>query len=446
MRGADSVAGMIASGGSTRRAAKMVVLNINHPDIMKFVRLKAEEEKKVRALIDAGYNMYDLNDEAWNSIQYQNANNSVRVTDDFMRAVERDELFATRYIRTGEIAEEYRAKDLARDIALAAWECGDPGLQFDTTINDWHTCPNSGRINASNPCSEYMHVDNSACNLASINLLRYLNPDGGFDTDGFTHTVRVMTLAQEIIVGHSSYPTKKIERNAHDFRQLGLGYANLGALLMTLGLPYDSETARYSAAAITALMTGEAYNYSAQLAKRKGAFEKYEENKEPMLRVIHKHEDQIAGIRRDKIFDEKLLDKAKHAWSSAISLGTKYGFRNSQVSVLAPTGTIAFMMDCATTGVEPEFALVKTKSLVGGGTMRIINTTVPETLRRLGYSADKVEIIVRFIEENDTIEGAPGLEAEHESVFDCAVAPKSGSRPDSWPGPHKMMAAVLTVL
>ena len=446
MRGADSVAGMIASGGSTRRAAKMVVLNIDHPDIMKFIRLKAEEEKKVHALIEAGYNMYDLNNEAWNSIQYQNANNSVRVTDDFMRAVERDELFATRFRLTGQIAEEYRARDLARDIALAAWECGDPGLQFDTTINDWHTCPNSARINASNPCSEYMHVDNSACNLASINLLKYLGEDGSFDISGFTHTVRVMILAQEIIVGHSSYPTKLIEKNSHAFRQLGLGYANLGAVLMTLGIPYDSEVARHSAAAITSVMTGEAYRFSAEIAKEKGPFEKFEENREPMLRVIKKHEDAVAAIRRDRIFDERLLDEAKHVWGGAYMFGKEHGFRNSQTTVIAPTGTIAFMMDCATTGIEPEFALVKMKNLVGGGIMRIVNTTVPEALRRLGYGSEQIEVIVRHIEETGTIEGAPELKEEHLAVFDCAVAPKDGFRSISWQGHVKMVAAAQPFL
>lgn len=442
MRGADAVAGMIASGGSTRRAAKMVVLNVDHPDIMKFIRCKAEEEKKVRALIEAGYNMYDLNNPAWNSIQYQNANNSVRVTDEFMTAVENDEKFVTKFVTTGKPAQEYRARDLMRAIAEAAWESGDPGMQYDTTINRWHTCPNSGRINASNPCAEYMHLDNSACNLASINLLKYLNPDGTFNSRAFKHTVDIMILAQEILVDGSSYPTEEIGRNAHSFRELGLGYANLGALLMSLGIPYDSDEARHSAAAITALMCGEAYRYSAEIAKRMGPYEGFAVNREPQLRVIEMHKDATRKIRDSLIFDKNVAHEARKAWEEANLLGKKYGVRNSQVTVIAPTGTIALMMDCATTGIEPEFALVKYKNLVGGGIMKFVNTAVPAALKRLGYSEEEIQEILEHIEKTGTIEGAPGLKSEHLAIFDCAVAPKGGKRFIHWKGHVKMVSAV----
>jgi ribonucleoside-diphosphate reductase alpha chain len=442
MRGADAVAGMIASGGSTRRAAKMVVLNIDHPDIMKFIRAKAEEEKKVRALIAAGYNMFDLNNEAWNSIQYQNANNSVRVTDEFMEKVEADEEFSTRFVQSGAIAQTYRARDLMREIAQAAWECGDPGMQYDTTINKWHTAPNTGRINASNPCSEYMHLDNSACNLASINLMKFLNRDGSFNIRDFTHTVDVMILAQEIIVGGSSYPTDKITKNAHDYRQLGLGYANLGALLMTLGLPYDSDEARHTAAAITALMCGEAYRYSAEISKRMGPYAGYKKNKEPQLNVIAMHRNALNRVKEEAVRDKNIYREAKKVWDEALSFGKRYGVRNSQVTVIAPTGTIALMMDCVTTGVEPEFALVKIKQLVGGGVMKFVNNIVPQALERLGYGVEEIKAIVEHIEKHGTIEGAPGIKDEHISVFDCAVKPVNGRRFISWQGHVKMVAAV----
>ena len=442
MRGADSVAGMIASGGSTRRAAKMVVLNIDHPDIMRFIRCKAEEEKKVRALMETGYDMYDLNNPAWNSIQYQNANNSVRVTDEFMEAVERDETFATRFVTGGKIAQEYRARDLMHAIAQAAWESGDPGMQYDTIINKWHTCPNTGRINASNPCSEYMHLDNSACNLASINVIKYLNPDGSFNVRDFIHTVDVVILAQEILVGGSSYPTEKIGENARNYRELGLGYANLGALLMTWGFPYDSDEARHTAAAITALMTGEAYRYSAEIAKKMGPYAGYAVNKEPQLRVISMHRGELDRVREDRVRDGAIYKAAQKAWDDAVFLGKKYGVRNSQVTVIAPTGTIALMMDCATTGVEPEFALVKTKNLVGGGTMRFVNTAVPQALTNLGYSDAERDLIVAHIESQGTIEGAPGLKDEHAAVFDSAVKPANGARSIQWQGHVKMVAAV----
>lgn len=442
MRGADSVAGMIASGGSTRRAAKMVVLNIDHPDIVRFIRCKAEEEKKVHALMEMGYDMYDLNNPAWNSIQYQNANNSVRVTDEFMDAVERDEAFATRFVTAGKIAQEYRARDLMHAIAQAAWESGDPGMQYDTIINKWHTCPNTGRINASNPCAEYMHLDNSACNLSSINVLQYLNPDGSFNVRDFIHTVDVMLLAQDILVGGSSYPTEKIGENARNYRELGLGYANLGALLMTWGFPYDSDEARHTAAAITALMTGEAYRYSAEIAKKMGPYAGYAINKEPQLRVISMHRGELDRVREDRVKDSAIYKAAQKAWDDAVFLGKKYGVRNSQVTVIAPTGTIALMMDCATTGIEPEFALVKTKNLVGGGTMRFVNTAVSQALTNLGYSDAERDLIVAHIESKGTIEGAPGLKDEHMAVFDSAVKPAGGVRSIHWQGHVKMVAAV----
>ena len=441
MRGADSVAGMIASGGSTRRAAKMVVLNADHPDILQYVNCKAEEEKKVRALMAAGYNMQDLNNDAWKSIQYQNANNSVRVTDAFMRAVEEDGVWRTRFVTSGEVAEEIQARDLFRAIAEAAHTSGDPGLQFDTVINDWNTAANTGRINATNPCAEYIHLDNSACNLASINLLQFLNEDGSFRVEDFLHTVRVMILAQEIMVDGSSYPTPKISENAHDFRELGLGYANLGALLMALGIPYDSKEGTAAAGAITALMTGEAYRYSSVVAARMHPFPGFAVNREPMTRVIRKHRDALEGIQREHLFDAKILDQAAHSWNEAVRLGDAYGVRNSQVTVIAPTGTIAFMMDCDTTVVEPEFALVKTKNLVGGGAMKIANRTVPRALKRLGYNEQEVNDIVAYIEAKSTIEGAPHLKDEHLPVFDCAVKPMNGTRSIAWQGHVHVVAA-----
>lgn len=442
MRGADAVAGMIKSGGTTRRAAKMVVLNIDHPDVHSFIRCKAEEEKKVRAFIDAGYDMSDLNNEAWDSIQYQNANNSVRVTDDFMEAVLKDGDWVTRYRVDGGPAKTYKASYLLDEIAQAAWESGDPGIQFDTTINKWHTCPNSGRINASNPCSEYMHLDNSACNLASINLLKFLKEDGSFDEKGFTQVVRVFILAQEIIVDGAGYPTEKIAQNAHDFRELGLGFANLGAFLMTKGIPYDSDEARSWAGAITALMSGEAYRFSAEIAERMGPFPGYEVNKEPMLNVIRMHRDESFKIDGSKLSDKSLYKEAKRVWEDAYSLGKKHGFRNSQVTVIAPTGTIAFMMDCDTTGVEPDFSLVKVKQLVGGGWMRIVNKTVANALSNLGYEKKEVKDIVDWVSERGTVEGAPHFRAEHLPVFDTAVEPMQGGRSISWEGHVKMVAAV----
>jgi len=445
MRGADAIAGTIKSGGKTRRAAKMVVLNVDHPDILEFIWCKAKEERKARALAEAGYDMSSLDSEGWISIQYQNANNSVRVTDEFMRAVVEDREWPLRAVTTGEVLEVHRARDILRQIAQAAWECGDPGVQFDTTINEWHTCPNSGRINASNPCSEYMHLDDSACNLASVNLLKFLTPEGEFDVEAFRHAVSVMILAQEIIVGNSSYPTPKIAHNAMAFRQLGLGYANLGALLMACGLPYDSEEGRAYAAAITALITGQAYLTSARIAERMGPFAGFALNREPMLRVIRKHRESLARIDA-RLVPQDVLEAARDAWDEALRLGEIYGYRNAQVTVLAPTGTISFMMDCDTTGIEPDIALVKYKKLVGGGVLKIVNQTVPRALRRLGYDEGQIREILAYLEERGTIEGAPHLRDEHVPVFDCAFRPANGRRSIHYMGHVRMMAAVQPFL
>ena len=435
MRGADAIAGSIKSGGKTRRAAKMVVLNADHPDVLEFLECKAREERKAYDLGSAGWDM-SLNGEAWSSIQFQNANNSVRATDEFMQAVQEDSDWELRAVSTGEVLEVVKARDLLRRIAQATWECGDPGMQFDTTANRWHTCSESGRINASNPCAEYMHVDDSACNLASLNLMRFLDEEARFDVEAFRHAVATMIWAQEIIVGYSSYPTAKIERNAMDMRQLGLGYANLGALLMALGLPYDSDAGRTYAASITSLMTGHAYATSSAIAERVGPFAAYEKNKEPMLRVIGQHRDaayEIADVEAPVGAPwaagwPPLLAAAREAWDRALELGQAHGYRNAQATVIAPTGTIAFMMDCDTTGVEPDMALVKYKKLVGGGMMKIVNGTVPQALRRLGYDEAQTSQIVRYIDEEGTIEGAPGLAEEHLPVFDCAFKAEKGQR------------------
>ena len=439
MRAADSVAGSIKSGGKTRRAAKMVVLDIDHPDVVEFIWCKANEERKAYALGDAGWDM-TLNGDAWSSIQFQNANNSVRVTDDFLEAVENDGDWTLQSITTKKPVESLKAKDVMSWIAEAAWQCGDPGMQYDTTINDWHTCANTDRINASNPCSEYMHLDNSACNLASINLLKYLTDEGTFDVVGFIHTVNIMIMAQDIIVDNASYPTDKIGENARAFRQLGLGYANLGALLMAMGLPYDSDGGRAYAGAITALMTGQGYYRSAELAGHLGTFAGYDENSEPMLRVMQKHRDAVDDIQAEMV-DKNLLDAARTAWDNALAQGRKHGYKNSQATVLAPTGTIAFMMDCDTTGIEPDIALVKYKRLVGGGTMKIVNQTVYSALEKLDYSHQQIERIVHYIDEHGTIEGAPHLLQEHLPVFDCAFRTENGSRSIHYMGHVKMMAA-----
>jgi ribonucleoside-diphosphate reductase alpha chain len=435
MRGADASAGTIKSGGKTRRAAKMVILNADHPDVQDFIWCKANEEKKARALRDAGFDM-DLDGKDSASVQYQNANNSVRVTDEFMRAFEQDQDWKLKAITSNETVQTIRARDLMREIAEAAWQCADPGMQYDTTINEWHTCPASGRINGSNPCSEYMHLDNSACNLASLNLMKFLNDDGSFDVASFKHAVEVVFTAQEILVGESSYPTEKIGKNARAFRQLGLGYANLGALLMARGLPYDSDGGRAWAGAITAIMTGHAYRTSAKIAEAMGTFEGYAENADPMLRVMRKHRAAADEIDPELV-PEGLLTASKQAWDEAISLGERHGYRNAQASVLAPTGTIGLMMDCDTTGIEPELALVKTKKLVGGGTMQFVNQTVPRALDKLGYDAGQIEDIVAYIAEHNSVVDAPHLKTEHYAVFDTAM----GTEPIHYMGHVRMMAA-----
>jgi ribonucleoside-diphosphate reductase alpha chain len=440
MRGADSWAGTIKSGGKTRRAAKMVVLDVDHPDVLDFVWCKAREEEKAGALRDAGFDM-SIDGDGFTSIQYQNANNSVRVTDEFMSRAERGEDWELLSRGDGTPVATHDAADVLRQISDAAWRCADPGVQYDTTINDWHTCPNSGRINASNPCSEYMHVDDSACNLASINLMKFRRADGTFDVAAYEHVVDVLILAQEIVVSPSSYPTEEIAKNAVAFRQLGLGYANLGALLMSNGLPYDSDEGRAVAGALTALMTGRAYRKSAEIAAAVGPYEKFEENRDPHLHVMRKHRAAADDIDAGLV-EEPLLEAAKRSWDEAIELGEEFGYRNAQATVLAPTGTISFLMDCDTTGIEPDFSLVKFKELVGGGNMTIVNRTVPEALRTLGYSDHEVEQIEAHIAENSTIVGAPGLKDEHLPVFDVAV----GSRAISHMGHIKMMAAAQPFL
>jgi ribonucleoside-diphosphate reductase alpha chain len=440
MKAADASAGVIKSGGKTRRAAKMVVLNIDHPDIEDFIKCKVEEERKAWALIDAGYDG-SLDGPAYSSVFFQNANNSVRVTDDFMRAVIDDGVWQTKFVRTGDIAGEYRARDLLRMIAEAAHACGDPGMQFDTTVNLWHTCPASGRINASNPCSEYMHLDNSACNLASLNLMKFIDERGEFDVRAFRHAVDVMITAQDIIVDNSSYPTDEIGANAHTFRELGLGYANLGALLMALGMPYDSEQGRSYAAAITALMTGEAYLQSARISQQMGPFAGYAPNREPMQKVIERHRSHAYRLEPAHV-PLDLLRAARDSWDEALKLGQTAGYRNSQATVIAPTGTIAFMMDCDTTGIEPDIALIKYKKLVGGGMLKIVNGTVPRALRRLGYDSREIQEIVEHLDEHETIEGALGLNDAHLPVFDCAFKPRAGSRTIHYNGHIKMMGAV----
>src|ERR671918_158948 len=440
MKAADASAGVIKSGGKTRRAAKMVVLDVDHPDIEEFIKCKVEEEKKAWALIEAGYDS-SLDGPAYGSVFFQNANNSVRVTDAFMHAVEEDRDWKTKYVTSGQPCDTYKARDLLRMIGESTYFCGDPGMQYDTTINDWHTCSNTARINASNPCSEYMHLDNSACNLASLNLLKFLRDDGVFDTESFRRAVDIIILAQDILVDNSSYPTPEIAANAHAFRELGLGYANLGALLMSLGLPYDSDAGRQYAAAITALMTGEAYLQSARLAEQLGPFSGYAANREPMLNVIDKHRSQAYKISSSHV-PLDLLTAARDVWDQACAEAEKHGVKNSQISVLAPTGTIAFMMDCDTTGVEPDIALIKYKKLVGGGLLKIVNHTVPRALKRLGYDVKQIQEIVEYIDEHETIEGAPHVKDEDLAVFDCAFKPANGSRSIHYMGHVKMMGAV----
>ena len=440
MRGADSSAGAIKSGGKTRRAAKMVILNSNHPDIEEFIWCKAIEERKARVLEAAGFDM-SLDGKDSFSVQYQNANNSVRVDDEFMQAVLDDKDYNLKAVKTGKVVRTIKARDLFRQINEAAWECADPGMQFDTTVNKWHTTPNAGRINGSNPCSEYMHLDNSACNLSSINLLKYLKDDDTFDVEAFKHTVELMFTAQEILVGYSSYPTENITKTARAYRQLGLGYANLGALLMAQGLPYDSEDGRAQAAAITALMTGHAYAISAKIANRVGPFAGFHKDRDEMLKVLKMHREAVSHINAGLV-SEELLSAAAGSWDEAVELGDMYGIRNSQASLLAPTGTIGLMMDCDTTGIEPDLGLVKVKKLVGGGTMSIVNQTVPRALKNLGYSKPQIDKIIAYIDVEKTIIGAPELKEEHKNVFACSM----GDNSIHYMGHVKMMAAVQPFL
>jgi ribonucleoside-diphosphate reductase alpha chain len=442
LRGYDSWAGTIKSGGKTRRAAKMQILNVEHPDINEFIAAKQTEEQKAWALIEQGYDgSFNAPGGAYESVFFQNSNFSVRVTDEFMEAAENDKEFYTRKVATGEQCEKLSAKKVLEDISRGTWICGDPGIQFDNRINEWHTCPNSGRINASNPCSEYMHVDDSACNLASINLLKFLREDGTFEIEKFKHAVDLLITAQDIFIDRASYPTEKIASNASRFRQLGLGFANLGALLMSKGLAYDSEEGQALAAAIMAVLTGQAYLMSSQLAEHLGAFEEYDKNSLEMLGVMKMHSDAVAKVPR--IFStESLCEEATKIWDEVLSRGREFGFKNSQATVLAPTGTIAFLMDCDTTGIEPDIALVKYKKLVGGGMLKIVNNTVSRGLKCLGYADSQIEAIKKYVDEFDTIEGAPGLKDEHLPVFDCAFKPLNGKRSINWNGHLRMMAAV----
>ena len=444
MKGFDAFAGVIKSGGKTRRAAKMVILNIDHPDIVEFIECKMKEERKAHVLIEQGYDSA-IDGDAYSSIFFQNANHSVRVTDDFMRAVAEDKDWWTKNVIDGQPNEKLRARDLMMKIADSTWRCGDPGMQYDTTVNRWHTAKNTARINASNPCSEYMFLDDTACNLASLNLMKYVNASGQFDVAGFKHAVDVTITAQEILVDNASYPTPKIEENSHNFRPLGLGYANLGALLMSMALPYDSDEGRDMSGAITALMCGEAYAQSSRMAEKMGPFPGYEVNREPMLEVIRMHRDAMRGIQPEHVQTELFL-AAQESWDTALAHGEKYGYKNSQVSVLAPTGTIGFMMDCDTTGIEPDLAQVKYKKLVGGGLIKMVNNTVPQALMKLGYTPEQTSEMVSYIDKNGKIEGAPYLKAEDLPVFDCSLAPPGGGRSINWTGHVKMMAAAQPFL
>lgn len=449
MKGLDASAGSIKSGGSTRRAACMRVLDVDHPDVVDFINCKKDAEEKAHALIEAGYSgAFNVVNGAYDTVPFQNANHSVRVTDDFMRAVESDGMWSTSFRTTGKSSDSYKAREILNKIAQATWVCGDPGMQYDTTINDWHTCPNSDRIYASNPCSEYMFLNSTACNLASLNLMRFRKDDTGeFDVDSYQHAIRVVITAQEIGVGFADYPTEKITQRSYEYRTLGLGYANLGALLMATGLPYDSDGGRAYAGALTAIMTGTAYAQSALIARDCGGpFSGYAKNKEPMARVMRKHRAAVDTTIDEKLVPGNLYWAAQDAWDEAIQVGDKAGYRNAQATVLAPTGTIGFLMDCDTTGVEPDIAIVKYKSLVGGGLMKIVNQTVPEALRRLGYSQADMDGILGFIDQNDTIEGAPALKPEHLPIFDCAFRPMNGTRSIHYKGHIKMMGAVQPFL
>jgi len=444
MKGFDAFAGVIKSGGKTRRAAKMVILNIDHPDIVEFIECKMKEERKAHVLIEQGYDS-SIDGDAYASIFFQNANHSVRVTDEFMRAVVDDKDWWTKNVADGQPVDKLRARDLMNKISDSTWHCGDPGMQYDTTINRWHTSKSTARINASNPCSEYMFLDDTACNLASLNLMKFVNASGQFDVPAFQHAVDVTITAQEILVDNASYPTPRIAENSHNFRPLGLGYANLGALLMSMALPYDSDEGRDMAGAITALMCGEAYAQSSRIAERMEPFPGYEVNREPMLDVIRMHRDAMRGIKPEHVQPELFL-AAQESWDTALAHGEKHGFKNSQVTVLAPTGTIGFMMDCDTTGIEPDLALVKYKKLVGGGLIKIVNNTVPQALMKLGYTPEQTSEIVSYIDKNGKIEGAPYLKEEHMPVFDCSLAPQGGGRSINWTGHVKMMAAAQPFL
>ncbi len=443
MKGYDSFAGVIKSGGKTRRAAKMVILNADHPDIVDFIESKEKEEKKAWALIDAGYDgAFNAVGGAYDSVQFQNANHSVRVTDDFMHAYEKDLDWQTWSVtEPRQVMNTYKARELMHKMAESAHLCGDPGMQFDTTVNDWHPCPNTARINASNPCSEYMFLDDSACNLASLNLMRFYSESTGFDVEAYRAALRIVITAQEITVDYASYPTSAIGKNSHAFRPLGIGYANLGALLMARGIAYDSEDGRDYAAAITSILSGESYAQSARIASKLGPFEGYAVNREPFLRVIDKHRRAAYRINTRPL-PADLADAAAKVWDEAYALGQEHGYRNAQISVLAPTGTIAFMMDCDTTGIEPDIALVKYKKLVGGGMLKIVNQTVPTALKRLGYDAKQINEIIQYIDENDTIEGAPHILDAHLTVFDCAFKAQNGTRSIHYMGHLKMMGAV----
>ena len=442
MKGYDAFAGVVKSGGKTRRAAKMVILDAGHPDVIEFIDSKLNEEKKAWALIEQGYDP-SFTGEAYGSVYFQNANHSVRVTDEFMQAVVDDQEWTTHAVVDGKAMDTYKARDIFRKMSEAAWVCGDPGIQYDTTINDWHTSANTDRIHASNPCSEYMFLNDTACNLASLNLMKFVRADGEFDVDAYRYAARLTITAQEILVDNASYPTPKIEENSHRFRPLGLGYANLGALLMSRGLAYDSDEGRDYAAALTAIMHGEAYRQSSIVARDHGGpFLDYDENREPFLRVIRKHRDAAYRIPDDKAVPADMLEAARVVYDEALELGKVNGYRNAQVTVLAPTGTIAFMMDCDTTGVEPDIALVKYKKLVGEGFLKIVNQTVPAALRKLGYGAEQVSEILDYIAERETIEGAPHLKPEHLPVFDCAFKPANGERSIHYMGHVRMMGAI----
>ena len=446
MRGFDAFAGVVKSGGKTRRAAKMVILNADHPDILEFIRCKSEEEKKAGTLIDAGYDGgFNVPGGAYDSVFYQNANHSVRVTDAFMHAALAGASWQTRSVTTGEVVDTLQARDVLREMAEATHGCGDPGIQYDTTINRWNPVKASGRIHSSNPCSEYMFLDDTACNLASLNLMRFLGSDGRFDVEAFRHAVSLTILAQEILVDHAAYPTPVIERNSHLYRPLGLGYANLGALLMASGLPYDGDSGRNLAAAITSLMCGEAYRMSAEIAEGMGPFVRFRPNRDPFLQVIEMHKSAAELVPAEGV-PADLHAAARTSWAQALAAGRRHGYKNAQVTVLAPTGTIAFMMDCDTTGVEPDLSLVKYKKLVGGGLLKIVNGTVPMALRRLGYAEDAIERIVAWVDEHETIEGAPDLEPRHLPVFDCAFRAPKGTRSIQWMGHVRMMGAVQPFL